>query len=151
MASSSSSELRCQLLRPGAKIPGRAHFTDAGYDLSACLDGPIVLKPGARMSVPTGVAVSCPVETCFQIWPRSGLALKQGLDVLGGLVDSGYRGEVLVILQNHGTADITIAPGDRIAQLVPVRLHFASQQLQLQVVDELGPSDRGVYGFGSTH
>lgn len=149
MTSSSSVALQCQLLRPGAKIPTRAHVTDAGYDLSACLEESLVLKPGARILVNTGVAVSCPVETCFQIWPRSGWALEKGLDVLGGLVDSGYRGEVKVILQNHGTLDVTICSGDRIAQLVPVSLHFARQQ-QLQVVDELHASDRDVQGFGST-
>ncbi len=150
MASSSSAALQCQLLRPGAKIPTRAHVTDAGYDLSACLAECLVLKPGARVCVDTGVAVSCPVETCFQIWPRSGLALEKGLDVLGGLVDSGYRGEVKVILQNHGVMDVIIRPGDRIAQLVPVSLHFNSQQLQLQGVDKLTASDRDVKGFGST-
>lgn len=163
------SELCCQLLHANAQVPTRAHASDAGFDLYAYLPStataaaaaelstadptwlrtPVVIAPGARVLVHTGVAVSCPAHTCYQIWPRSGWALKMGLDTLGGLIDSGYRGEVQVLLQNHGAFDVLIYHGDRIAQLVPVALH-PSPQWQLTVKARLDDSDRDTRGFGST-
>lgn len=150
--------LQCQLLRAGAQVPRRAHASDAGYDLTACgfahsetQEGfRWVVGPGQRVLVGTGVAVACPENVCFQIWPRSGLAWKEGLGVLAGLVDSGYRGEIKVLLCNHGDRDIVIAPGDRIAQLVPVQLCPGPRPLALACVDRLEPSERADQGFGST-
>lgn len=153
-AVAAAATLQCQLLHPDAQAPTRAHVTDAGYDLYAYTktppyNVPVLLEPGRRVVVGTGVAVKCPIDTCWQIWPRSGWAVKKGVAVLAGLVDSGYRGEVQVVLQNHGTEEVVIEHGDRIAQLVPVSLHFLPQRV-LSVVPDLEASDRGAQGFGST-
>ncbi len=161
-----SHPLQCKLLYSDAKVPERAYFGDAGYDLFAYFedgkstDGSTpewstpsphtkILPPGARLLIGCGVSVSCSSDVAFQIWPRSGMALKHGIDVLGGLVDSGYRGEIKVLLQNHGAFDYPIKHGDKIAQLVPVKLCFTND-LRLHVVETLVDTDRDVNGFGST-
>lgn len=122
----------------------------AGLDLMAAVpaDGPVTLPPGGRALVPTGFAMALPPGYEAQVRPRSGLALKHGVTVLNapGTVDADYRGEIGVILINTGMADFTVSRGMRIAQLVvaPVR------QARLVEVDRLGPTERGVGGFGST-
>ena len=151
--------LQCQLLHPLAKVPIKAHPSDAGFDLFAVLPyarpnddqsklPPYILRPGQRIGMGTGVAVSCPRDVCFQIWPRSGLA-SMGLDVLGGVVDASYRGEVMVLLINHGAQDIPIYHGGRIAQLLPVKL-FPCASLTLPLVTQFAPTERGTDGFGSS-
>ncbi len=108
----------------------------------------VELAPGARQAVPTGVAVAIPEGYAGLVTPRSGLALRHGIGVVNGpgLVDSGYRGEIKVLLVNHGPEIVRLARGDRIAQLVvvPVALQEYSE------VDELPESGRGAGGFGST-
>ena len=127
-----------------ARVPVQARQGDAGYDLVS-MEG-YNLAPGEREPFRTGIAVAIPEGYVGYIKPRSGLAFRHGIDVLGGVIDSGYRGEILVILINHGQTYFTVTPGDRIAQLViqPV----ASVEFQHVLV--LPESARGIGGFGST-
>jgi dUTP pyrophosphatase len=145
-------KLLCMQLHPEAKIPCRSYAGDAGFDLAACFPNnqyPITLSPGQRCNIPTGIAVSCPQDVVYLVRPRSGLARKYGISVLAGVVDSNYRGEVIVILQNLGQDDLEISQFDKIAQLVPVKLPFFTQK-SLTLVDRLEPSERDTKGFGSS-
>jgi dUTP pyrophosphatase len=128
-------------------IPARAYSGDAGLDLSACAR--VVLGPGERALVPTGLAVAIPEGYAGYVQPRSGLASKHGISIVNtpGLVDSGYRGELLINLLNTDAHEsFTVEPGMRIAQLVVLEI----PQVELVEVDELPDSERGVRGFGST-
>jgi dUTP pyrophosphatase len=134
-------------LDPGLPLPSYAHDGDAGADLYSAVD--IVLDPGQRSLVPTGVAIALPPGYVGLVHPRSGLASRLGVTVLNapGTVDSGYRGEILVNLINHDPRDAaTIRRGDRIAQLVVQRVERAD----FHGVDELSESARGADGHGST-
>ncbi len=140
-------ELQVRILRPGGRVPARAHPGDAGLDLTAAEAGEVA--PGARAAIGTGIAVAVPPGHAGLVLPRSGLARRHGVTLANspGLIDAGYRGELVVTLVNLGDAPHRVEPGDRIAQLVlvPVELWGAAQ------VDELPPSDgRGEGGFGST-
>lgn len=120
----------------------------AGADLSAAIDAPLVLAPGDRRAVDTGLAMAIADGYEGQVRPRSGLALKQGLTVVNapGTIDSDYRGEVKVLLVNLGTEPVTIEPGQRIAQLIIAPV----VQADFQTVEELSETVRGSSGFGST-
>jgi len=134
-------------LRDGAVLPARAYDGDAGLDLSACER--VVLGPGERALVPTGLAVAIPEGYAGYVQPRSGLASKHGITIINtpGLVDSGYRGELLINLLNTDPAEaFTVEPGMRIAQLVVLEI----PHVELVEVDELPDSERGVRGFGSS-
>ena len=134
-------------LDPDLPLPTRAHHTDAGYDL--CARDAVVLGAGERVVVPTGIAFALPIGYAGFVLPRSGNAAKHGITVVNapGLIDSGYRGEVMVILLNTDTSTpFTIARGDRIAQLVIQRV----ESVQWSEVDSLDDSDRGNHGHGST-
>jgi dUTP pyrophosphatase len=141
-------QLAIRLLHADARPPARSRSGDAGYDLS-CVSA-FSLAPGERAMVPTGVAVAIPPGLCGLVLPRSGLAINHGISCVNapGLVDPNYRGELRVILINHGTEVFAAAAGDRIAQLLIVP--FASPEPV--VVDELphGGDDRGAGGFGSS-
>ena len=128
-------------------VPTRAYAGDAGMDLSACER--VELAPGERALVPTGLAVAIPEGHAGFVQPRSGLATKHGISIVNtpGLVDAGYRGELLVNLINtdpHET--FVVEPGMRIAQLVVLEL----PEVELLEVEELPESERGVRGFGSS-
>lgn len=127
-------------------LPGHAKPGDAGVDL--CAREPGTIWPGERKLVPTGIAVALPVGYVGLITPRSGLAIKHGISVVNspGILDSGYRGEIQVIMLNGGEEAFEFERGDRIAQLVVVP--FVEQRYE--AVDELPASDRGEGGFGST-
>lgn len=127
-------------------VPKPAHAGDGGVDLYAA--APVALDPGERAVVPTGVAVAIPRGHAGLVVPRSGLAARQGVGIVNspGLVDSGYRGEIRVILVNHGSEAVTVSRGDRIAQLVVL----AVASVEFEIVDELSETDRGEGGFGST-
>ena len=128
---------------PAYQTPG-----SAGLDLRAAVSSSLVLSPGQRALIPTGLRFEIPTGWEGQVRPRSGLAVRHGVTVLNspGTIDSDYRGEVKIILINHGDTPFTIDSGDRIAQLV-----FASvEQVQLQLVEELTVSTRGAGGFGHT-
>ena len=133
-------------LRPDAELPSQAYEGDAGLDLAAC--EPAVLGPGERALVPTGIAVEIPEGYAGFVQPRSGLAARHGIGIVNapGLVDSGYRGEIRVLLLNTGREPFTVEVGMRIAQLViaPVA------SVRLVEVDELAASERGARGFGSS-
>jgi dUTP pyrophosphatase len=135
-------------LDPDLSLPTRQHEDDAGYDLVAREDA--TLAPGGgRVTIPTGVAVAIPPGYAGFVQPRSGLAYRHGVTVLNtpGLVDAGYRDELRVIMVNLDPVDaFTIRRGDRIAQLVIQRI----ETVEWTVVDELGTSERGIGGFGST-
>ncbi len=129
-------------------LPTRASEHAAGFDLRAAVDTPLILAPGARALVPTGISVAIPPGYEGQIRPRSGLAIRNGIALVNapGTIDADYRGEVQVIAINLGQEPFTIARGDRIAQLVigPVL------EVALEAVEELGDTARGSGGFGST-
>jgi dUTP pyrophosphatase len=129
-------------------LPARSTAHASGFDLRACVESPLVVPAGGRALVPTGVAIAVPFGFEAQIRPRSGLALKSGITLLNspGTIDADYRGEVGVILVNHGAAPVTIARGDRIAQLVIQRL----PDVELEAVEELPETARGAGGFGHT-
>ncbi len=134
-------------LRPDAVIPSQAYEGDAGLDLSACER--VTLEPGTRAVVPTGVAVEIPDGYAGFVQPRSGLAARHGIGIVNspGLIDSGYRGEICVVLVNTDVDKaFDVEPGMRIAQLViaPVA------SVRLVEVDELVASERGTRGFGSS-
>jgi dUTP pyrophosphatase len=140
-------ELPIQRLREEAVVPARAYAGDAGLDLAACERAE--LGPGERAVVGTGLAVAIPNGYAGFVQPRSGLAARHGISVVNapGLIDSGYRGEVRVVLLNTDRAEaFVIEPGMRIAQLVVLPV----PALELVEVDELPESERGVRGFGSS-
>jgi len=140
-------ELPIQRLRDDAIVPERAYAGDAGLDLSACER--VELAPGERALVGTGLAVAIPDGYAGFVQPRSGLAARHGLTVVNspGLVDSGYRGELRVVLLNTDAKQpFLVEPGMRIAQLVVLPI----PELELVEVEELPPSERGVRGFGSS-
>jgi dUTP pyrophosphatase len=134
----------------GLPLPSYQSSHAAGLDVVAGVPegAPIELLPGARAIIPTGFALQLPHGYEAQVRPRSGLALKHGVTLLNtpGTIDSDYRGELMVILINHGTEPLVVRRGDRIAQLViaPVT------QVEIATVDELGATVRGQGGFGST-
>jgi dUTP pyrophosphatase len=140
-------QLQIRRLRPEASLPDRAYPGDAGLDLAACER--VELGPGERALVPTGLAVAIPEGFAGFVQPRSGLAIHHGIAVVNspGLVDSGYRGELRVVLLNTDRHErFVIEVGERIAQLVVL----AVPEVDLLEVDELPPSERGVRGFGSS-
>jgi dUTP pyrophosphatase len=131
---------------PGLPLPAYARPDDAGLDLYAA--EPVTVKPGARALVPTGIALAIPAGFAGFVLPRSGLALRHGLSLLNtpGLIDAGYRGEIKVLLVNHGEAAVSLERGDRVAQLVVQRV----ERVALAPVAVLPGSARGAGGFGST-
>jgi dUTP pyrophosphatase len=140
-------QLKVRLLEPGAMLPTRANDGDAGLDLHAA--EPALLGPGERASIGTGIAVEIPDGHAGLVLPRSGLALRHGISMVNapGLIDSGYRGELRVLLLNTDReAGFEIEPGARIAQLL--NMPFAT--LEPVEVAELASSDRGERGFGSS-
>jgi len=142
--------LRISLVRDGAQLPTYATEGAAGLDLTACITTPLVLSPGERLRVPTGLAMALPPGHEGQVRPRSGLAAKHGITVLNapGTIDEDYRGEVEVILVHLGREPFTIQHGDRIAQLVVAPV--TRVRVELESVESLGATARGEGGFGST-
>jgi dUTP pyrophosphatase len=138
-------EIKFQKLNPEAQIPSYAHMGDAGADVYAVAE--VTLQPQDRAAIPTGLAVEIPIGYEIQVRPKSGLALKHGIAVLNspGTIDAGYRGEIQVIVINLGMEAYTFAKGQKIAQLVLKSVIQAEY-----IVGELGNSDRGIGGFGST-
>lgn len=134
----------------GADLPLPAYETEgaAGLDLRAAIAEPVTLVPGMRTLVPTGLSMQLPAGFEGQVRPRSGLALRHGVTVLNapGTVDSDYRGEVSVVLINHGSENFTVTRGDRIAQLVIAPV----SHVRLSEVETLDDTARGAGGYGST-
>jgi dUTP pyrophosphatase len=139
-------KLKIKKLNEIAIIPYYAHPTDAGLDLFSTLEATI--SPNKSKLIPTGIAIELPTGTEAQIRPRSGLALKHQITVLNspGTIDEGYRGEIGVILINHGKSDFKVTPGMKIAQMVISPVLY----VKVEEVEELNSSDRLTGGFGST-
>lgn len=140
--------VRVKLLREGAKLPTYGSAQAAGADLYACLEAPVSIAPGETVFVPTGIALEVPVHCAGLVYARSGMACKRGLAPANkvGVVDSDYRGEIFVVLHNHGQLSQTVENGERIAQLVitPVL------QPVYETAQELDVTRRNEGGFGST-
>jgi dUTP pyrophosphatase len=140
-----------RITRVGAiKLPLPAYQTAlaAGMDLSAAIEGPLTIAPLARVLVPTGIAIELPPGFEAQVRPRSGLAWSRGLTILNapGTIDADYRGEIKVLLVNLGSAEVTVDPGERIAQMI-IAQHARGV---FELVDALEPTARGAGGYGST-
>jgi dUTP pyrophosphatase len=144
----SKTTLRLKKLREQAQVPQYGSAYAAGADLYACLDQPLVAAPGETVFVPTGLAMEIPVGMVGLIYARSGLACKKGLAPANkvGVIDSDYRGEIMVALYNHSREDITITSGERIAQMVITPYIYA----EYEEVESLEDTVRGEGGFGST-
>lgn len=141
-------KLRIRLTRPQAVLPRRATDGSAGYDLSAATDTPLRVEHGQVTAVPTGIAIELAPGTAALVLGRSGLGSKHGICPANavGLIDSDYRGELVVNLTCHKPEGYTIQPGERVAQMVIVPVLTP----ELQPVDELSETARGAGGFGST-
>ena len=139
-----------QRLPHGGDLPLPAYATaqSAGLDLMAAVASDVTLAPGARQLIPTGLAIALPAGYEAQVRPRSGLALKHGITVLNspGTIDADYRGEVQVLLINHGPAPFVIRRGDRIAQMVVAPM----TRIAWSIVERLDETERGSGGYGST-
>lgn len=142
------STIAVKLLRQGAKLPTYGTEYSAGADLYACLEEDVTIAPGETKAIPTGLAMEVPVGCAGLVYARSGMATKRGLAPANkvGVIDSDYRGELQVMLHNHGSQAQTISHGDRVAQLLitPVLTPAYTQ------TDVLTETDRGAGGFGST-
>lgn len=136
--------VQVQLLNENATVPTKAHDEDAGFDLYSSVD--LNILPKSRAVINTSIAIAMPSNFAGLIWPRSGLSVKHGIDVLAGVVDSGYRGEILVCLYNTSNDTVEIHTGDRIAQIIFQEV----PRVSLSVNATLGSSQRGSNGFGST-
>ena len=129
-------------------LPSYSTPLSAGMDVSANIEERIVVKPGERCLVPTGIHIGLPDGYELQIRPRSGLALKKGITVLNspGTIDADYRGEIGVVIINHGNEEFVINDGDRIAQIVVAKY----EKVDWESVETLSETERGVGGFGHT-
>ena len=140
--------IRVKILREGAKLPTYGSSQAAGADLYACLEEPVTIAPGETKFIPTGIALEVPEHCAGLVYARSGLACKRGLAPANkvGVIDSDYRGEIFVVLYNHGNQAQTIESGERIAQIIitPVL------QPGYEMVKNLSDTVRGEGGFGSS-
>ncbi len=136
--------LKIKKLNKDAKLPEYAHNDDAGMDVFAV--GGVNTPRGARVKVPTGIALEIPEGYVGLVWDKSGIAINYGLKTLGGVIDSGYRGEIVIGVVNLSDEDYEIKAGDKVAQILIQKV----EQPQIQEVTELSDSHRGENGFGST-
>ena len=143
-----NSQVEIKKLHPNARIPEYMTELAAGMDICALPENVLILEPGQRCLVPTGLAFAIPPGYEIQVRPRSGLAIKHGIALVNspGTIDADYRGEVCIILINHGLEGFTINPGDRIAQLIVAPVC----QADLIEVSQLSETKRGAGGFGHT-
>ena len=140
--------IRVKILKEGAKLPTYGSAEAAGADLYACIAEPVTIAAGQTAFIPTGIALEVPKGFAGLIYARSSLGTKRGLAPANkvGVIDSDYRGQVMVALHNHGREDQTVQPGERVAQLVITPVFTPG----FREVDDLSDTDRGVGGFGST-
>ncbi len=136
--------LKIKKLAEDAEVPFYAHDGDAGLDLYAIQD--VTVVPGARVMVPTGIAMAIPKGYVGLVWDKSGLSMRNGLKTLGGVIDSGYRGEIMVGIANISNEEYTIEKGHKVAQLLIQKVEHA----EIEEVAELDNTVRGEGGFGST-
>ena len=140
--------VRVKILKEGAKLPTYGSAQAAGADLYACLQEPVTVAPGETVFVPTGIALEVPLGCAGLIYARSGMACKRGLAPANkvGVVDSDYRGEIIVALHNHGNVPQTVEHGERVAQFVITPVLTPAYEM----VKELSDTERNQGGFGST-
>lgn len=140
--------VRIMRMRPGAALPTYQTELSAGMDLAAYLDEPVTLAPGERQAIPTGLAIALPAGFEAQVRGRSGLAHRDGVTLANGVgtIDADYRGEIKVLLVNHGQTAFTVEPGMRVAQLVVARV----ERVEWESAEELDDTERGSGGFGHT-
>lgn len=141
-------DIQVKRLHQSAQLPAYMTELAAGMDLFACLDQALLLAPGERCLVGTGIALAIPAGYEGQVRPRSGLAIKKGVTLVNapGTIDADYRGEIKIVLINHGQEQVTVMPGERIAQLIIAPVHRA----RLTTVQELDATARNRGGFGHT-
>ena len=137
-------KLGIKKLEAQAVLPTYAHIGDAGMDMYAL--EPVTIEPGERVDVRTGIAMEIPTHYAGLIWDKSGISLKHGIKVLGGVIDAGYRGEIRIGLINHGNKSVSFEAGQKVAQMLIQRVSFP----QIVEVTELSDTERGEGGFGST-
>lgn len=140
--------IRVKKLRPGATLPAYGSMGAAGADLTACLEESVTIAPGQTAFIPTGIALEVPENCAGLVYARSGMACKQGLAPANkvGVIDSDYRGEILVALHNHGSQARTVEPGQRIAQLLITPVLTPAYE----EAGSLSDTARDAGGFGST-
>lgn len=138
-------KLKIKKINPQATVPTKVNESDAGYDLY-CVDEKHKIAPHSQVLINTGIAMQIPDGCVGLIWPRSGLAAKNGIDVFAGVIDSGYRDEIKVILYNSSDKYCFIDRGDRIAQILIQKV----ENYAIEEVDNLNDSARGLRGFGSS-
>lgn len=140
--------MKMNIVSRSGKVPEYETPGSAGFDVSACIDKQVILKPGERALIPTGLFFEVPVGYEAQVRARSGLAVKHGIGLVNGVgtVDSDYRGEVKIAIINLGSEDFAINDGDRIAQVVIAPY----VQVDIERVEQLSETDRGEGGFGHT-
>ena len=140
--------IRVKKLRPGATLPAYGSLGAAGADLTACLEESVTIGPGQTAFIPTGIALEVPENYAGLVYARSGMACKQGLAPANkvGVIDSDYRGEILVALHNHGSQARTVEPGQRIAQLLITPVLTPAYE----EAGSLSDTARDAGGFGST-
>lgn len=140
--------IRVKKLRPGATLPAYGSTGAAGADLTACLEESVTIEPGQTAFIPTGIALEVPANCAGLVYARSGMACKQGLAPANkvGVIDSDYRGEILVALHNHGSQARTVEPGQRIAQLLITPVLTPAYE----EAGSLSDTARDAGGFGST-
>lgn len=136
--------IKIKKLKADAILPNYAHQGDAGMDMYASED--VHIKKGERMKVPTGIAMEIPVGYVGLVWDKSGLSMNHGLKTLGGVIDAGYRGEIIIGIANLSNEDYTIEKGHKVAQMLIQKIEAPT----IEEVEELGDSHRGEKGFGST-
>ena len=146
-AALNAERLKIFFMHPEAKMPVRATALSAGYDLF-CVEG-FRLHPGMQMLVRTGIAMAIPEGLVGRIAPRSGLAVMKGIDVLAGVIDADYRGEVGVCLVNHGKQNVVFTKRAKIAQIILEKISTPEVRV-VNSIEELGQTGRGSGGFGST-
>jgi len=141
-------QLQIKLLRPNAKTPARETAGSVGYDLAACIDDMVILEPGETRMVGSGIAIALEQGYAAFVYARSGLGIKSGIIPANcvGVIDSDYRGEVMIALKNTSNAPFLVNDGDRIAQMVIVKCELP----ELCVSEQLDDTTRAAAGFGST-
>ena len=137
-------QIKYKLLAPNAHVPTQSHDSDAGWDLYST--HPVIINSGHRKTISTGVSLEIPPSFVGLIWPRSGLSVKKGIDVLAGVIDSGYRGEIKVCLLNTSSVSVEIESGDRVAQI----LFQEVPKFKMVSSMELTETERKDKGFGSS-
>ena len=138
-------KIKIQKINDSAKVPNYAHRGDAGLDFYSAEEN-YVLKPGERKGFSTGIKMEIPDGYAGLIWDKSGLAAKQGIKIMAGVIDSTYRGEVIVLLINLGSKDYLVEKNTKIAQMLIQKI----EQAEIEMVEDLNITKRGGGGFGST-